>query len=770
MSRLPWSSHKPSPFQFPRPPLSPPETNVDVIGPSPVPYSAAQSRGHELGPIETEPSPAHSAPTPESAGARFRKISSIAYHSSGLKESRERTLQRTPKAFVIIVPPSSLIQEHGQLGNTLASGPRHRLSNGLLMPLLPTMYGQLTAIAREFNFPSTTGLCLYPHFVENGVSMTPRISDESWPFLWAHIFETSPVPKTPISGKIEFDLDMRQARWYASWLSSAHRDNIEHPISIIPSAAPSFVHDRADSNTTFREDDQEEIPSLPQRSRHVPRKLSLVDRYDMLSARSGSRPASRSGLSPPENYPSSRVLSPIVQDEEPKTARQDLDSRVNTWRASAILKPTPLAATGQTSLEPANMPNSVPIDDKLLDAAADQLNLEDFDWSVTSAGPNDYDPMSPISWDRVPSVHIANRMEGSVCLTPSDCTSFGPSDYTLSSPEPSLYRLPSPDIAYRMFEDVPPTPSTATSWGAPLEFPASPVYFSRPPSVDLGERGVFSRPITPTTATSWGAASWPSSPVYTEHSSRSVHLGDRGDFSRPVTPSTATSWGAPMSYPPSPTTPFYVSTPDAGHRGFEDAEAGLWPYTTGAGNSHFPGASRRVPWSHSWPYTSTLRSRKGTREPRFIPWKHSWPYRKIGDIPQGTAHTPSAYPPSSKSQLGYPHFDLYPAVIVSTTSSQANAAGYPDFDLYPAVAPRENSAVQAPVADGPCYPDFDIYPVVYPENLTLIYPPVADYRTAGSKSTSDHFFELYPNSSGIPSQQARTAQALDTLQSAILVE
>lgn len=77
--------------------------------------------------------------SPEGAGARFRRVSSLAYHSSGLRESRERSVQRNYKSFVVIIPPPSFLQEHGQLGHTLSLGPRHRLSQGMLMPLFPTV-------------------------------------------------------------------------------------------------------------------------------------------------------------------------------------------------------------------------------------------------------------------------------------------------------------------------------------------------------------------------------------------------------------------------------------------------------------------------------------------------------------------------------------------------------------------------------------------------------------------------------------------------------
>lgn len=493
------------------------------------------------------------------------------------------------------------------------------------------MYGQLTAIAREFNFPSTTGLCLYFHITENGTTMTPRISDETWQFIWNHIFEaTTPAPtqRSPISGKIEFDIDFSQARWYSSWISSSHRDHLELPFSTNPSAAPSLAHFREESKSTSVDDHVDEHSQTPTRlptrlneivaptARHVPRKLSLVDRFDAVSIRSGSR---RSALSPQElAHPTSQTLSPIVQEEEPKSARHALDTRVKSWRASAVLKPTPLAAIGQTSLEPANMPNTLPIDDTLISTSDQELNLADFAWSISSMGPDDDEPISPMSWDRLPSVHIAHRMQGSVCMTPSDCTSFGPSDYTLPSPVASFYRLPSPDIAHRMYEDVPPTPSTVTSWGAPLSYPPSPFSYSRVPSVDLGDRYVFSRPATPSTATSWGPASWLSSPVSVDME-QSIHMGDRGEYSRPVTPSTATSWGAPLSYPPTPATPEFVHTPDAGHRVFDEYILSLpWNYK---------------PWPHSWPYTQRISSMKiSSQQPQQL---------KKG---LESAHVPSTYP------------------------------------------------------------------------------------------------------------------------------
>lgn len=504
------------------------------------------------------------------------------------------------------------------------------------------MYAQLTVIAREFNFPSTTGLCLYLGMPENNLSMIPRISDETWPILWNHLFEArSPVlqiQQLPVCGRIEFDIDLDKARWYDAWLASSRRTSHDVTASI----APSLSHWRDESKTTHPDDllGDEESAYVPQQTRtaiqrHVPRKLSLLDRLESASAISATVP------------PSENALPPIVQEEEPPAT--PLRSRVKSWRASSSVAPTPLAANGQISLDPVHMPNAVVLVDTPSVSTVEgdgerPLNLDDYAWSVSSLGPPDHDDLdSPVSWSRVPSVHLDRRMEGSVLLSPSYATSFGPDD-DYESLYSFVSRLPSPDIALRMLEDVPPTPSTATSWGPPLDYPPSPLSISRPPSVDIAYRAMSSRPATPSTATSWGPSSWPASPAYSHpdhrapsldlgeradwsrpvtpstatswgppsyppspahlnvnanhHAQLSPDLGERGGWSRPVTPSTATSWGAPSSYPPSPFMPEHIPTPDAGHRAFDANMPPLGP--SGIVFPYFR-PSAEVAWPHVWP-------------------------------------------------------------------------------------------------------------------------------------------------------------------------
>lgn len=403
------------------------------------------------------------------------------------------------------------------------------------------MITQLAAIAREFNFPSTSGLCLYFHHVEDGLTVKPRISDDAWPSIWSYLSDPlDPSERRPLfSGRVEFDIDLRLARWYTSWLSTIHRELSDYHIHPFPSTGPLSTHShlRGESQVTLPEtrsldiDVAEHLFTQPSEHnrRHVPRRLSLAERFDLVPVRPDVKSSSQSAHSPPDVQSAGfQALSTIVQEEEPKTSRDTLDTRVKSWRESALLIPIPLAATGQTSLDPANLPNDMLIDNGALPASA-ELKLEDFTWSISSAGPKSCDSsssvpeahvpsvhlasrlvgtvcstpsirtsfgpgssecISPVSWSRVSSVHIASRMAGSVCTSPSICTSFGPDDGAPVSPFLDTFRIPTPDLAHRLYGSVPPTPQTATTWGAPLSYPPTPRCLSPSPSLDLGERSM----------------------------------------------------------------------------------------------------------------------------------------------------------------------------------------------------------------------------------------------------------------------------------------
>ncbi|KAJ3556821.1 hypothetical protein NM688_g1810 [Phlebia brevispora] len=675
MSRLtanPFAKH----FEFPRagPLLTPPDTESEYHGqalqPPPAPVPPPLALGIDLG----EPASSHrSVASATTEIPQPRKGPSVQYIHSGPREARERVVQRGIRWLVVVVPPISVVTEHGHFGHTLSIGSPERLSQGVLMPLFPTMNGQLGAIAREFGFPSHAGLCLYLHTTVDGITTTPRISDESWQMLWSAYFEprspTSTVPtgQLPISGRIEFDIDMRKARWYEVWLGSGRRDLVDVPVSVTPSRPQSVFHWRGDSRTTFLDDQQEDQMdsgsmltiarghSRPG-SRHIPRKLSLLDRIEGLSIRSGSRLVPRN-LSPPSPGPLAREavpgLSPVVQEDEPKTARKDINMFVNSWRASASLAgSSPLAATGQTSLDPANMPNDLPLAEVELD---EELNLDDFAWSVSSLGPPDYgsweddDEVQSIESWRLPSVHLDRRLQGSVCLTPTTQTSWGPvwdSEDDISSAS-SVSRLPTPDIAARMLEDCPPTPSTATSWGPP---------------------------------------SYPASPVSEASFALSMDIAHRNAGSVALTPTTATSWGPPLDWPPSPATPYRVHTPDVGQRSFDVDEPWhhVWPYQKSADSCEVDGRL----YGFVYPYYNASSPSQPEANQSSGPWKHVWPYHPSSaevKEKESTGPYPLVFPPYKTSSAPEPWHQVWPyhAIENSVQIEEASTSSTSKNDAEP---------------------------------------------------------------------------------------
>jgi hypothetical protein len=89
------------------------------------------------------------------------------------------------EAFQLTPPPSS------------ASGYHTQFQRGTLVPLLPTLQGQLWAIAKEYALPSTAGMFLYlvssaPSPNPDATSTTPdepgpRLSEDIWKHLWTRV-------------------------------------------------------------------------------------------------------------------------------------------------------------------------------------------------------------------------------------------------------------------------------------------------------------------------------------------------------------------------------------------------------------------------------------------------------------------------------------------------------------------------------------------------------------------------------------------------------
>ena len=514
------------------------------------------------------------------------------------------------------------------------------------------------------------------------------------------------------------------------------------------------MHQCQESKTTVNlEDVQEESQTVASTKKRTPKPLSLVKRFDLTN----SSPLMRSPIPMPipvttsaptsEPHPATPpakapVSSPIVQEEEPLLShREEIDNRIKTWRASATFKPNLLASTGQVSLDPANMPNTLPLDDPVSedDQVRSEMSPEDYSWSITSAGPPSVlDSPTSISSYHVQSVHLDRRVVGSVPLTPETCTSWGPEDYDPLSPVSLDFRLPSPDLGQRNLEYCPVTPTTATSWGPPSKYPPSPdpesqwIYYYHAPSLDLGQRVGWSRPVTPSTATSWGPPSeYPPSPPlesqWAYYRPPSVDLGRRAEGSRPVTPSTATSWGPPEEWPPTPTTLSRVSTPDPAQQRFSFTEeiGGLappptvtisasptpwnlvWPYLISGERTTKPQelaprnfvwpcltldeqkSKSQAPasWKFVWPY---LMHKRMGKPQELAPWNFVWPYlRQVAPLSDPLE---TREPLVAVERTAYPVFEicrrfppLWCSSVVYSSNLRIDPAVYPHFDIYPSV-------------------------------------------------------------------------------------
>jgi len=86
--------------------------------------------------------------------------------------------------FVIVIPPPEMpttALPRSASAPTLAR-------RGTLLPLYPTLGGQLYAIAREYGLPSVGGISLY--LVDDGNGNDgPRIGDSTWAALWSGFFD-----------------------------------------------------------------------------------------------------------------------------------------------------------------------------------------------------------------------------------------------------------------------------------------------------------------------------------------------------------------------------------------------------------------------------------------------------------------------------------------------------------------------------------------------------------------------------------------------------
>jgi len=131
---------------------------------------------HELPPFSGLPSLAAFSDTPTRMPSRTT-TSVLGYNQSG----RERSRRRASRWLVLVLPPSFIAESQGALGHTLSSGPSSRLSQGLLLPLYPTVNQPLLQLSEPRILPTClisikTFRCMrsWARSPVNSISQAPR--------------------------------------------------------------------------------------------------------------------------------------------------------------------------------------------------------------------------------------------------------------------------------------------------------------------------------------------------------------------------------------------------------------------------------------------------------------------------------------------------------------------------------------------------------------------------------------------------------------------
>ncbi|OAV88591.1 hypothetical protein PTTG_01511 [Puccinia triticina 1-1 BBBD Race 1] len=274
---------------------------------------------------------------------------------------------------VIIIPPALLPHSPPPphvSGFAHGYGASGRYSAGLLLPLQATLTLQLASIAREFSLPSTGGLSLHLSIsaADQPPIPGPRVTDESWSVLFGWAFEDSPPACTglqastglPIAGRLEFDIDLKKARWFDAWAAASQPSNrsstqIQHSLKLtstnfIPGLPPRPLTEqpvassstqgvrtlitsarRGSAKSSATDDSNKQLPNgHPENLDGQPRSPASIKSTQASPSRyvSGSHDAGRTAIISPVTISSAETyhrqqLERLVESEELSAAEED---------------------------------------------------------------------------------------------------------------------------------------------------------------------------------------------------------------------------------------------------------------------------------------------------------------------------------------------------------------------------------------------------------------------------------------------------------------
>jgi hypothetical protein len=277
-----------------------------------------------------------------------------------------------------------------------------------------------------------------------------------WPLVRRSHTWGSTVAK---GGSIEFDIDLNKAVWFDAWLSGALRDSEHTSPQLVTSPTLLGAHWRGYSKTTSADGqhvhDFSGSATLINNSRpemahrHLPKKLSLVDRLDIRSVH-----VSPQSEKHPDSPSPTHDLSPIPQSAVPRSSNSDLENRVKSWRASTELFPASMTEAYQEIPDADAVVHVTTMDEHALERNFRQGVKVGYLSSVTPQSPLTLAMESPIPSPRLSSVYDGRRAHETILLAPATVTNWGPTNDAKRSVTSSVSLLPSPNMRKRVFEDI----------------------------------------------------------------------------------------------------------------------------------------------------------------------------------------------------------------------------------------------------------------------------------------------------------------------------
>ncbi|KAL5535702.1 hypothetical protein ACEPAF_3796 [Sanghuangporus sanghuang] len=338
----------------------------------------------------------------------------------------------TPSRYLIhVTPPKHLPHRSRKDPEAFAAFRR-----GTLVPLHATLQAQISAIAREFQLPTTHGVVLYlVNEAEYGASSRsvlgkgPRISEDVWKWLWARVAEEQPIMRgvglgltngESTSASSERPMLLRK-RSSPAKLDLQRTSSTKYPLTPSPSTPSTAKSVTMSSGTNQEAREKRDSPGVPSSSsQNLTTLFNATSQTPSLSLDSRLLP----GLGSPSFLP---VLAKV---------EFDIDRKIGTWyEVWRRSRKSMQKRKGKNVDHQGRLPLRITINDKngtvvpssdssdsSDDGEGDYTRLSDDDELTAGVGPRRRDPLADVfgsdgeAWSELQSRRPNGRTKGGLAL------------------------------------------------------------------------------------------------------------------------------------------------------------------------------------------------------------------------------------------------------------------------------------------------------------------------------------------------------------------